>query len=196
MVEGETIRELLGVFDPADEDQSSVFVTIFNVAADHEGRLFDEYNVEGKKPTTGAAIDMFTDKTASRRFVDALMKKSPIFDRSEIEMRASTIGLASRKITTVSTLDTAIKPFNKALLVREKDKKAYDDLIDFFSHFYTEWAHHYPQFEPTAAGKARQDLRAQSFAMSNIMFFPMFRLAFELWSKYTKHGTDWKSTSE
>jgi hypothetical protein len=194
-VDGDDIREQLQKFDPSDEDKSSAFVTIFNVPANWEGRLFDEYNVEGKKPGSGAAIDMYSDKTATRRFVDALMKKCPIFERSEVEMRAGTIGTASRKITTVSTLDAAIKPFQKRLLELEK-KNPYDDLIDFFSHFYAEWAVHYPEFQPTASGKARQELRAKSFAMANIMFFPMFRLAFELWRKYAKEGTDWKSATE
>lgn len=196
MLEGDDLRKALEAFDPFNEDKSSVFVTIFNVPPDHEGRLFDEYNVEGKKPSTGAAIDMFSEKTASRRFVDALMKKCPIFERTEIEMRGSTIAAASRKITTSSTLDVAIKPFQKRLLVLEENKTVYADLIDFFSHFYSEWAVHFPAFQPTASGKARSELRKTSFAMSNIMFFPMFRLAFELWEKYREAGIDWRSENE
>jgi hypothetical protein len=196
-VDGGDLQEWAAEFDPNNEEKASTFVTIFNVPADHEGRLFDEYNVEGKKPSAGAAIDMYSDKTASRRFVDALMKKCPIFDRSEIEMRGSTIGAASRKITTVATLDVAIKPFQKKLLELEKTNKGvYADLIEFFTAFYTEWANHYKEFQPTASGKARQDLRKKSFAMSNIMFFPMFRMAFELWQKYTTNGTDWNSEQE
>jgi hypothetical protein len=196
VIDAGDLRKLLDSFDPFDEETSSVFATIFNVPADHEGRLFDEYNVEGKKPSTAASIDMYADKTASRRFVDALMKKCPIFDRYEVETRANTIAAASRKITTIATLDVAIKPFNKRLLELEKSKKVYNDLVDFFSHFYTEWAVHYPEFQPTASGKARQDLRTRSFAMSNIIFFPMFRLAFELWSKYTKNGVNWRAENE
>jgi hypothetical protein len=195
-VDGDEIREQLENFDPFDEEKASTFVEIFNVPADHEGRLFDEYNVEGKRPTPGAAIDMFSDKTASRRFVDALMKMCPIFDRSEIEMRSSTIAAASRKITTVSTLDVAIKPYQKDLLALEKNKPVYDDLIEFFSQFYAEWAKHYQEYQPTASGKARQELRERSFAMANIMFFPMFRLAYELWDRYRRNGTDWKTTNE
>ncbi len=196
-VDGGDIQEWLKDFDPTDEEHASTFVTIFNIPADHEGRLFDEYNVEGKKPSSGAAIDMYTDKTASRRFVDALMKKCPIFDRTEIEMRAGTISKASRKITTLATLDSAIKPFGNTLLgFEKKNKDVYNDLVDFFNYFYSEWSVHYPAFQPTASGKARQELRKTSFAMANIMFFPMFRLAFELWEKYTKNGTDWRSEKE
>jgi hypothetical protein len=192
-IDGGQLREALKEFDPFDDEHSSVFVTIFNVPAEWEGRLFDEYNIEGKKPSTATAIDMFSDKTASRRFVEALMKACPIFDRYEIEMRANTIAAASRKITTVATLDVAIKPFQKQLLGLEKNKTQYADLVEFFSHFYGEWATHYTEFQPTASGRARQQLRTVSFAMSNIMFFPMFKLAFELWQKYTKDGIDWRS---
>lgn len=195
-IDGGELQKWIKNFDPFDEEKSSTFVTIFNVPADHEGRLFDEYNVEGKKPSTSASIDMYSEKTASRRFVAALMKKCPIFDRAEIEMRRNTIGKASRKITTVATLDTAIKPFSKKLLEFENNKALHDDLVDFYSHFYTEWAVHVPEFQPTASGKARQELRKTSYAMSNILFFPMFRLAFELWEKYTKAGADWHSETE
>jgi hypothetical protein len=195
-VESLTLRKLLAKFDPFDEEKSSMFVTIFNITPTYEGRLFDEYNVEGKRPTAGAAIDMFPDKTASRKFVTALTKHCPIFDRAEIEIRASTIAKASRKLATLATLDSAIKPFQKELLEIQKDKNRHEDLVEFFSHFYSEWASLYPEFQPTASGKARQLLREKSFAMSNIMYFPMFRLAFELWQKYTKKGIDWHSEKE
>lgn len=190
------LQQLLQKFDPEDDENSSVFVTIFNVSREYEGRLFDEYNVEGKKPTVGAAIDMFPEKTAPRRFITDLMKKSEIFDRDEVEMRASSIAKGSRKITTSATLDSAAKQFQKELLKIQKDKKKYDDLLEFFAHFYAEWANHYEEFEPTASGKARTQLRERSFAMSNIMFFPMFRLAFDLWQKYAKNGSDWRAEKE
>jgi hypothetical protein len=190
------LRNLLAKFDPFDEDNSSMFVTIFNITPAFEGRLFDEYNVEGKKPTAGAAIDMFPDKTASRKFIKTLMKDCPIFARGEIEIRRSTIAKGARALTTLGTLDSATKPFQKELLDIQKDKTKHADLIAFFSHFYTEWASHYKEFQPTASGAARQELREKSFAMSNIMYFPMFRLAFELWQKYTKNGTDWRSAQE
>lgn len=190
------LRKLLDLWDPFDSTQSNLFVTIYNLDPENEGRLFDEYNVEGKKPTAGAAIDMHPSKTSSRRFVRALTEQCPIFERGEIEIRRSTIGKGSRKITTMATLDAAIRPFQKDLLEIQKDKPKYQDLLDFFSAFYTEWASHYTEFQPTASGKARQVLRQNSFALSNIIFFPMFRLAFELWRKYTKAGVDWHSEQE
>lgn len=193
--QGELV-EWLEKFAPYNEEESSVLVQVFNVASELEGKLFDEYNVEGKKPSTSASIDMFSDKTASRRFVAALQKRCSIFGPSEIETRANTIAAASRKITTVSTLDVAIKPFSKRLLGLEKKPAEYDDLIAFFCAFYEEWATHYPEFLPTAAGKVRQDLRKTSFAMSNIMFFPMFRLAFEIWASFHARQLDWREATD
>lgn len=192
---GDLIR-WLEKFDPYDEEESSILVEVFNVARELEGKLFDEYNVEGKKPSTSASIDMFSDKTASRRFVAELQKRCAIFGPSEIETRANTIASASRKITTVSTLDVAIKPFSKKLLGLEKQKDAYSNLISFFCEFYNEWAKHYPQFLPTASGKVRQDLRKTSFAMSNILFFPMFRLAFEIWESCWQRKVEWADATD
>lgn len=188
------LRKLLETWDPYDEETSGIFVEIFNVSPAYEGRLFDEYNVEGKRPTQGAAIDMHPGKDAARKFVvTKLMKKCPIFARTEIEIRGSTIGKNSRKIT---TLVSAVRPFQKDLLKLQEDQKKYDDLVDFVCNFYSEWSTHYTEFAPTASGVARQELREQTFAMTNIMFFPMMRLAFELWMKYVKAGIDWKSESE
>ena len=195
-VDGDNIRRWLDLFDPYDPEESSVLVEVFNVTREQEGKLFDEYNVEGKRPSTSASIDMYADKTASRRFVQALMDTCAIFDRSEIETRANTIATQSRKITTIATLDVSAKQFNRQLLVLEKQKAAYRDLVDFVCNFYTEWANHYPEFAPTASGKARKDLRDTSFAMSNVMFFPMFRLAWSLWDKYRNAKVDWRAETE
>lgn len=192
-VDRDDLVQWLAGWNPYDEEESSILVEVFNVPREFEGKLFDEYNVEGKKPSNSASIDMFSDKTASRRFVAELQKKCDIFGPNEIETRANTIAAGSRKITTVSTLDVAIKPFNKKLLGLEKKRETYADLIAFFCAFYQEWAKLYPEFLPTASGKVRQDLRKTSFAMSNIMFFPMFRLAFEIWESCTHRQKDWRS---
>jgi hypothetical protein len=161
-----------------------------------EGQLFDEYNVEGKKPSTSASIDMYTTKTSSRRFVAALMAKCPIFGSSEVETRSNTIGKLSRKLTTIATLDVAIKPFSKRLKELEANKHQYADLVEFFCTFYSEWASHFPAFLPTASGNTRTHLRKTSFALSNIMFFPMFRLAFQLWDRYTANNDDWRAETD
>ena len=141
-VDKDSLVRWLEKFNPDDADESAILVQVFNVPREMEGKLFDEYNVEGKKPSTSASIDMFSDKTASRRFVAELQKKCEIFGPSEVETRANTIAAASRKITTVSTLDVAIKPFNVKLRGLEKQKEAYADLIAFFCAFYTVWAEH------------------------------------------------------
>ncbi len=195
-IESGALEELIQGFDPHDEEESAVLVQVFNVTKEKEGWLFDEYNVEGKRPSNAASIDMFGDKTASRRFVTALMEKCPIFDRNEVEVRSNTIAPASRKLTTIATLDSAIKPYSKRLLTIEKNKTQFNDLVEFFANFYTEIAHHIPEFQPTASGKARQDLRKKSFAISNILYFPLFRLAFDLWEKYSKDGLDWRQEKE
>ena len=195
-VDAKTLRRLITGWDPYDEENSSVFVTIFNVTAEYEGRLFDEYNVEGKKPTAGAAIDMNPTRTSSRKFVTALMEKCAIFDRYQIEIRKSTISKTSHKIATLATLDNAIKPFQQELLKIQQQKKLNEDLIGFFTAFYAEWASHYTELQPDALTEDRIALRDSTFVLSNIMFFPMFRLAFELWQKYTKQGVNWKSSKE
>lgn len=197
-VDNGDIQEWIKSFDPENAEESSVLVQVFNLTSEREGKLFDEYNVEGKQPSKSASIDMFPDKTASRRFITALMKRCQIFGESEVETRFNTIGSASRKITTISTLDVAIKPFNSRLLALEKEfaKGKYSDLVDFVAKFWEEWANHFPEFQPTASGFARQQLRKTSYAMSNIMFFPLFRIAFDTWQHYDNTNTDWGGAKE
>jgi len=193
-VDGGQLAEWIEAFDPFDEEESSVLVEVFNLDKEQEGRLFDEYNDEAKKPSTAVAIDLYPDKTPSRRFIYKLMDASTIFSRGEIETRANTIGSKSRKLTTVATMEAAIRPYSKELLALEKESsKAYGDLVEFFAEFYAEWSKHYPEFQASASGEARNKLRKTSFALSNIIFFPMFRLAFELWKQYRANGADWKS---
>lgn len=195
-VTGDQIREWIEKFDPYGED-SEIFVEIFNLDREMEGRLFDEYNEEGKKPSNALSISMYGDKTPSRRFVTKLMTRCDIFARSEIEIQVNTIGSKSRKLTTNATLDSAIRPFGRKLhKLEEKDPSGHDNLVEFFCEFYSEFATHYPAYLPNASAKERQALRKTSFALSNIMFFPMFRLAFSLWEKYNENGTDWAKENE
>ena len=89
----------------------------------------------------------------------------------------------------------------KKLIELERDRgagksKQYDDLISFFYAFYSEWGSHYSAFMPKATLADRQKLREETFASSNIMFFPMFRLAFEIWEKYQQEKIDWRKSSE
>jgi hypothetical protein len=195
-VSREQIQSWLEEFDPFDAKESSVFVEIYNLTQEAEGRLFSEFNELNQKPSNAASIDMYAGRTPSTRFVDSLMNASAVFARSEIETRFNTIGSKSRKLTTNATMASAIKPFSKRLFELEKTPKAYEDLIKFFVEFYDDWSNHHKEFLPEASADARNKLRETSFALSNIIFFPMFRLAFELWEKYRKDGTNWNASQE
>jgi DNA-sulfur modification-associated len=190
------IEKCLENFDPDDPTTSSLFVDIYSLDAEQEGWLYDEFNADAKPPAGAVAIDLNQQKTPSRRFVYRLMERSPIFDRTQVETRANTIGSRSRKLTTNATMESAVRPYSKRLVKLEQDGTgAYDDLINFFAAFFSEWANHFPAFGPDASGDQRQAFRGESFALSNIMFFPLFRLVFELWEKY--HGkVEWTTQDE
>jgi DNA-sulfur modification-associated len=193
----EQIAQWLERFDPFDDDESSVLVQVFNLPTEQEGRLFDEYNDEGKRASNAVAIDLYKDKTPSRRFITRLMELSPIFARSEIETRSNTIGTGSRKLTTNATLDAAAKPFTRLLLdLENNDAHAYDDLTRFIAAFFEEWAVFYPEYLPTAAADERWKLRQRSFALSNIIFFPLVRMAFHFWEQYQAASQDWRRAKE
>jgi hypothetical protein len=94
-------------------------------------------------------------------------------------------------------MESAVRPFTKQLIDLEKGPRPiYDNLINFFCAFYNEWSNHYKEFKPKASVTARHDLRDVSLALSNIMFYPMFRLAFELWHKYHLANVDWTKEAE
>jgi DNA-sulfur modification-associated len=200
-VGAEVLREWIKKFDPYDAEESSVLVEVFNLRPEEEGRLFDEYNDEGRAASSAKAIDLFIEKTPSRRFVGALMERCRIFARTEVETATNTIGSKSRKLTTNATLESAVRNYAKLLLQLEKEKRegqstAYDDLVSFICEFYEEWARYYPEFLPSASAEARHALRRRSFALQNITFYPMIRMAVELWEKYRKAGLDWESQDE
>ncbi|MEA2682180.1 MAG: hypothetical protein QOK05_508 [Chloroflexota bacterium] len=191
-VPGEKLREWLNAFNPYDVEDSSILVEVFNLDKEQEGRLFDEYNDESKPASNAASIDLYDDKTPSRRFVSKLMASCRIFSRAEIETRSNTIGSKSRKLTTNATMEAAIRPFSKKLLELER-QEGFDDLVSFFCAFYEEWGAHYPVYLPESTAEARQALRTKSFALSNVIFFPMFRLAFDLWwKKYKGAKAEWR----
>lgn len=188
----EEIWDLLDEFEPED---TFVFCDVYNISAEQEGQLYDEFNSEAKKPSSATAIDQFPDKTPARRFMLRLTTETAVFDRDEIETRFNTIAGKSRKLTTNATMVTAIKGMVRSardLAVLEHDKERWDDLIDFFDQFFLEWAHHFPEFEPGTPQGPRQELRARSFAMSNILMHPLFKLVFDLWSDYDRNDEDWR----
>ena len=189
----EEVESYLRAFDPNHPDDAFVMVKVYTLTASQEGRLFDEYNTEGKKPSKSSSIDMYSDKTASRRFLNLLEAECKIFGGKHIERKSNSIAKHSGKLTTLSTLDSSIQPFNDQLRELESDQARYNDLIEFVSAFWEEWAANFKPFQPNATGKERDEFRNMSFAMSNIMFFPLFRIAFELWHYvYNAKGKDWR----
>jgi hypothetical protein len=187
-VSEDEIRELMQNFDPKLE---SVYVDVYQLSPENEGYLYDEFNSDQKPPAGAVAIDLNPTKTPSRRFVYDLMSVSPIFSREQIETRRNTIGSKSRKLTTVSTLEAAVRPMTKQLAQLEGDHEARADLLDFTAAFFEQYASHHPAWKTLATAEQRQQLRDASFALSNIMFHPLFRVVFRLWEDLHKREVDW-----
>ncbi len=191
------IEKWLETFDPADPDTSSLFVDIYNLEPEQEGWLYDEFNADSNTSAGAIAIDLNHQKTPSRRFVYRHMEISPIFDRTQVQTRANTIGSKSCKLTTNATMESAVRPYSKRLARLEREGPGtYEDLISFVAAFFAERANQFPAFQPEASGDQRQEFRAESCALSNIMFFPFFKLVIELWEKYHDQGLEWTKQDE
>jgi DNA-sulfur modification-associated len=189
-VSREQIGELLSDFDPASEH---VHVDIYVLDAEQEGFLYDEFNAEAKPPPTSVAISLNPTKTPSRRFVATLMANSALFSPHEIETRGNTIGSKSRKLTTIATLEAAARAMCKQAELNELEgTEGYEDLVDFVGAFFEEWAKQFPEFLPGTSAAERHALRENSFALSNVMFHPLFRLAYDLWRPYFENEEDWR----
>ncbi|KOX20257.1 hypothetical protein ADK67_30935 [Saccharothrix sp. NRRL B-16348] len=189
IVTEDEILEMLKDFDPKHEQ---VFVEAFALPAREEGRLYDEFNSDGKAPSNAVAMDLNPDKTPSRRFVSRLMDKSDVLSRSEVETRRNTIGNVSRKLITTPTMEAAMRPLNDKLAKLENAKDGrYNDLVDFYSEFFKEWSHYFKPWQPKTKAEDRHKLREKSFALSNIMIHPLFRLAYDLWADYDSRKVDW-----
>src|SRR5262249_53264608 len=80
----EEIEQMLLDFDPNNDAESSVFVEIFNLTKEEEGKLFHELNDLTKKASTAASIDMNPEVGLAPRFVTRLMKSSKIFAEEEL----------------------------------------------------------------------------------------------------------------
>ena len=192
-VSRERIVEMLADFDPENE---YVHVDVYNLDALREGFLYDEFNSDSKPPPTSVAISLNPTKTPSRRFVKALMESSALFSSHEVETRGNTIGSKSRKLTTIATLDAAARAMCKPTeLVELEGSEAYHDLVDFVGEFFEEWAKLFPEFLPGKTATERHNLRDTSFALSNVMFHPLFRMAYGLWRPYFEDEEDWRVDS-
>jgi hypothetical protein len=195
------IKKLLDKVDLDDYSQHSIYVDIYCLDNEMEGWLYDEFNSDSKPPSRAVALNLNKQKTPTRRFAWALVASSPIFSEDEVEGRSNTIAAKSKKLTTISTLESAAQPFVKKLVELEADRdagvsKQYDDLLLFFNAFFHEWGTHFPAFMPKASFDEREKTRNETFAASNIMFFPLFRLAFENWLDYQTRKKDWRKADE
>ena len=193
IIDGKLIRDWVDNLDLDAEGNHLVYCDIYTLDAVNEGRLFDEFNADAKKPSAAIELDMNWDKDPERRFVKKLMEECPIFARDQLEVRSTTIADQSRKLTTTSTLVRAIRPYRRKLSDMEKnDPAAYQDLVDFFKAFYAEWSNHFPAFKPDAVG--RPEFRKSSMATQNISYYPVFRLIIEMWENYRAEKTSWKKS--
>ncbi|MHB8694791.1 MAG: DNA sulfur modification protein DndB [Solirubrobacteraceae bacterium] len=185
------ILEMLDDFDPTIE---SVHCDVYVLSKVEEGFLYDEFNSDAKAPSTAVALALNPTKTPSRRFMSRLMERSRLFAATEVETRGNTIGSKSRKLTTNATIEAAARNMCKPtdLAAIEKDKQAWDDLIDFMGAFFEEWAHHFPAFLPGTNAEERNKMREESYALSNLMFHPLFKLAYDLWKDYSDNDEDWR----
>ena len=196
--DGETIGKMVKDCLHLDEtDLHTARVDIFHLTGVEEGRLWDQINSDARKASKSVEIDMDYERNAERRFVKAIMNQSEMFSADEIEKRATTITRNSRKLTTNSTLVTAVEPY-KAILQKLEDESPPDhqDLVDFFIAFFDEWANHFPAMAPGAKTEDRVVMRGQSMAGANVMYFPLIELLFKIWDIYNDNGDAWIGKSE
>ncbi len=191
------IHKMLETFDPTT---ATIFLEIYNLTPQEEGFLYDQFNFDARSPQKAVGNALNPLKTPARRFViDGLMRISPIFDESEIEMHANNIGTDSRKLWTNNTLVGAADNFKRLLVQLEAENGktgAHKDLQKFFAAFFQEYAAHFPAVQPGATRELRIKTRNESFAISNIMIHPLFRIAKDLWLTYRANKTDWNTQTE
>ena len=193
VVHDNQIRKWLEVFEP---EKHEVYVVIFNVDPKDEGRLYDELNADQRKPPPGKQVSLNWEKDAARRLLEDILDRESILHRNEVELQKNTIIKASRKLVTVSTLYQAFKPFTDFLHDLEKKPSARRDFLEFVSAFFEEWASHFSEFKPTASARQRHELRERSLALSNIMMFPLIRIAVESWLTCNKDGSNWRTATK
>jgi hypothetical protein len=168
-------------------DEEHIYVDVYSLSKCARGLpLRREFNSDQKPPSGAAAIDLNPTKTPSRRLISKIMDKSKILARAEVETPATRFGTSSRKLITTPTMERpcAVHQGPRELEVLKDGR--YSDLVDFYCSFIDEWATTTRPGSPEHAD-ARWDLRHRSFALSNIIIHPMFRLAFELWRHYDEN---------
>jgi DNA-sulfur modification-associated len=200
VVTRDEIENLLDGFDPSEYQ---LHVDVYTLEPPREGFLYDEFNADSKAPSTAVAIALNPEKTPSRRFVTRLIEESAatnsVLSTDEVEMRGNVIGAKSRKLTTIATLEAAARnmaPKGALDQIERERPESHKELVAFFNAFFEEWAQHFPAF---LAGKTYQErwaFRAESYALSNIMFHPLFKLAFEMWTDMDANDEDFRAESD
>jgi DNA-sulfur modification-associated len=193
LVHDNQIRGWLDAFKPEDHE---VYVVIFNVDPEDEGRLYDELNADQRKPPPGKQITLNMEKDPVRRVLRDILDRDGVLNRDEIELQKGTIIKASRKLVTVNTLYQAFQPFMTFLGGLESKPKARKDFLEFIDAFFGEWASHVAEFKRTASASQRHELRSKSLGISNIMMFPLVRIAVESWRECSKKEVDWRNATE
>lgn len=183
----EIVQLIKDNFDP----NKKIFVTILNVFPEKEGEIFRQMNMLTKKASAAQMIRVVPDLNPTTRFIRRLSEQCFIFNVDEIETNRTTIHKDSRKLVPISTLATAIKPFSGDLAIYEKYENIYCDLVNFIDNFFSRLADFYKEMAPKASSEDRHKSRKQRYIISNIMFIPLFRIAFELWARYNSAYRNW-----
>lgn len=71
-----------------------------------------------------------------------------------------------------------------------------DDLVSFVGAFFEEYGKHFAPVNPGASADARNTLRKDSFAISNVTFHALIWLAKDFWSAYRRQKKDWRKSKE
>lgn len=182
------INQLLLNFDPL----SRRFLTVYNVVAQEESRIFGQANMHTKKANPSQSARVQNDISPEARLLHKIMTTTHIFQHPEIECNKTTIHKNSRKLVPNSTLLNALKPFRKRIQEYEKKPALLNDLTNFIDNFYIQLSQHYKEISPDATTFERHDSRKESLIISNIMFIVLFKIAIELWEAYHSSGIPWQ----
>jgi DNA-sulfur modification-associated len=187
-----TKAEILKRLESYDLKTTMVTVKIHNVAPKTEGKIFYQANNLTRPAEFGAGHDIYPGQTPESRFVQSLMKRSPVLAEEQIERRSSRIAGTSRKATTLSTLIGAASSMMPRLASLEDEKTKYNNLVDFYVAFFDEYANLFSEWQPNTPADERWESRCRSYAIHNIMVHPLFSLAWDFWQEMERKHVDWR----
>lgn len=173
--------------------EHKVKVHLLTLDAEEEGKLFYQWNQGNTKANASRAANVNRDADPRTRFVFSLLQKSNVLTEHEIELNSTSLGGNSSKLVPVSTLISACDKHMEELANYEKEIGIYKNLIQFFVAFLDELSVQYPALKPNASVESRKMLREQNFILSNVMFHPLFKIAFEFFGKYHENRKKWQT---